>query len=276
MLTSLALLATLAAAPPAQWTQSCQDSSPRLERLAEAVQRGEVDVVRAQLDAGADVEEEWRDGRAPLLCRSLLLRSVWYGQDAVFQLLLKRGADPLKLPRESLQSPVRDGRLDMVRTLLGRGMKPHDNDDILRAGLESRNPAMLDLLLSSGVSINAATFPTYYLTDDITRFLVPKHLGPNTRTYVGTEACTFEKLFGFFTKNWDGCEGTIGPLWLHFVVTRNRPMLRYMIANGADLTAGADVWNGSRSMPFTALDVAAKLKDRAMIDLLRRAGARTP
>src|SRR5512135_229223 len=52
MLTTLVLplLATLTAAPPIQWTTSCQDTNPRLERLAEAIQRGDVGFVRAQLD----------------------------------------------------------------------------------------------------------------------------------------------------------------------------------------------------------------------------------
>jgi hypothetical protein len=39
------------------------------------------------------------------------------------------------------------------------GLKPRDNDEIIRAGLESGNPAMLDLLISSGFSINPSNVP---------------------------------------------------------------------------------------------------------------------
>ena len=47
---------------------------------------------------------------------------------------------------EQLQGPIRDGRVEIMRTLFALGLKPRDNDEIIRAGLESGNPAMLDLL----------------------------------------------------------------------------------------------------------------------------------
>ena len=270
MLTSLLppLLAALTAAPPVQWVWSCQGTDPRLERLADAIEHGNIDVVRTQLDGGADVNETWRDSRNPMLCRSLLLRSVWYGQDEIFRLLLKRGADAASLPRESLQIPVRNGRVEMVRTLFALGMKPYDNDEILSAGLESRNLGMLELLLSSGIAINPSALPVYTLTDDIVRFLVPKYLSPNARTGVGTEACDIDKLFGLLRKNQDGCEGAAGPLWLHFVLTGNYAVVDFMIKNGADLRL-----NGEGVRSFTGMEVAAKRKDTRMMDLLRRAGA---
>lgn len=83
---------------PEQYTQNCQTSNPRLERLASAIERGEIEYVRAALDEGLDVNETWRDLPAQA-CRSLLLRSVWYSKDEIFGLLLKRGADPRSLPR---------------------------------------------------------------------------------------------------------------------------------------------------------------------------------
>jgi hypothetical protein len=53
---------------------------------------------------------------------SLLLRSIWYGQNA-----------------DSLGIPVRNGRLEMVRTLLALGLTPLDNNEIVRDALESFN-----------------------------------------------------------------------------------------------------------------------------------------
>ena len=75
-----------------QFTQNCQTSNPRLERLASAIEGGDLDYVRSALDEGLDVNETWRDLPAQI-CRSLLLRTVWHGRDDIFNLLLKRGAD---------------------------------------------------------------------------------------------------------------------------------------------------------------------------------------
>jgi ankyrin repeat protein len=156
---SSALAGMVPAAGPEQSTQSCQTSNPRLERLASAIQRGEIDYVRTALDQDVDVNETWRD-LPPQICLSLLLRSIRYSQDEIFALLLKRGADPRSLPRESLGGPVHNGRVAMVRTLLALGLKPHDNNEIVREGLESHNVAMLDLLASSACrSMRRACLP---------------------------------------------------------------------------------------------------------------------
>jgi hypothetical protein len=257
---------------PEQFTQNCQTSNPRLERLASAIKGGEIHYVRTALDEGVDVNETWRDLPSQV-CLSLLLRSIWYSQDEIFGLLLKRGADPRSLPRESLGIPVRNGRVDMVRTLLALGLKPHDNDAIVRDGLESHNVAMLDLLASSGVTIDASRVPSWALTDDLTPHLVPKYLRPNDSTNVGNEACTVQAIFGLLSPEQDGCEGTQGPLWLHFVVTGNIRMMELMIKNGANLSLSAEVWDNSKMRPFNAMDVAVRRKDKRMADLLRRAGA---
>jgi hypothetical protein len=272
----LPLLATLTTAAPEQWDTSCQGTDLRLERLAEAVEHGDLGVVRAHLDSGGDLNETWRDSRSPMMCRSLLLRSIWYGQEQILQLLLQRGADPLSLPRGTLHMPVQNGRVEIARTLLARGLKPDDTDGIVRAGLESKNLAMLDLLVSSGVAINASNVPAYSLTDDITRFLVPTHLNANDEIGIGNEPCAVEKLFGLLTRNHDGCEWTMGPLWLHFVLTGRHAMVEFMIANGADLTMRSQVWDGGDFRPFTAMEVAAKRKDKRMTDLIRRAGRPAP
>lgn len=255
-----------------QSTQNCQTSNPRLERLASAIERGEIDYVRTALDGGVDVNDTWRDLPAQI-CRSLLLRSIWYGQEEIFNLLLKKGADPRGLPAESLGIPVRRGRVDMVRTLLALGLKPRDNDEIVRDGLESHSLSMLDLLASSGVSIDASSVPSWALTDDLTTHLVPKYLRPNDRIGIGNEACTVQAIFGLLSPTQDGCEGTIGPLWLHFVVTGNIKMMELMINSGADLSLSCEVWDNSNMRLFNAMDVAIRRKDKRMADLLRRAGA---
>lgn len=256
-----------------QFTQNCQTGNPRLERLASAIERGDLDYVRSALDEGLDVNETWRDLPAQI-CRSLLLRTVWHGRDDIFNLLLKRGADPRTIPDDALGIPVRDGRLDMARTLLGLGLKLPDKFEIVLAAIESGNMTMFDLVASSGVTIDASTVPAWALTDALTRHLVPKYFRPNDRLpNVGNEACTVQELFGLLSPEQDGCEGTEGPLWLHFVITGNIRMMELMIKNGANLSSSSGVWDNSEVRPFNAMDVAIRRKDKRMADLLRRAGA---
>jgi hypothetical protein len=133
---------------------------------------------------------------------------------------------------------------------------------------------MFDLVASSGVTIDASTVPAWALTDALTLHLVPKYFRPNdTLPNVGNEACTLQELFGLLSPEQDGCEGTMGPLWLHFVVTGNIRMMELMIKNGADLSLSSEVWDNSNLRPFNAMDVAIRGKDKPMADLLRRAGA---
>jgi ankyrin repeat protein len=256
-----------------QWATSCEGPDARLDRLATAIERGDIGAVRTHLDSGGDVDETWRDTRAPLLCRSLLLRSVWYGQTDIFRLLLQEGADPLSLPRESLGGAVERGSIEITRTLLAAGLRPVDNDEIVISAFRSKNPEMLELIVASGFSLKTSNIPSYYLSDDITRSLVPKHLTPNMTIHVGEEPCDVAKLFGLLKKNQDGCEGTEGPLWFHFVLTGRHQMVEFMIKNGADLTLRSEVWDGSDARPFTAVDIALRRRDKRMIDLLRGAGA---
>src|SRR5215510_358222 len=124
-----------------QFTQNCQTSNPRLERLASAIERGDINDVRSALDEGVDVNETWRDVPAQI-CRSLLLRTVWHGRDDMFNLVLKRGADPRTIPEDALGIPVRTGRLDMMRTLLGLGLKLPNTFEIVLDAIESGNMAM--------------------------------------------------------------------------------------------------------------------------------------
>jgi ankyrin repeat protein len=259
-----------------QWDTSCQGPNPRLERVSEAIRTGDIGTVREHLNSSADVNEAWRDRWAPMLCRTMLHRSVYWGNEDIFRLLLERHADPLSVPSWALQIPVRDGRVEMVRTLLALGVRPNNNAEIVVAGLESKNLAMLDLLVSSGFTMNASNVPVYYLTDEITRFLVPKHLGANDDASVGgEEPCDVEKLFGVFSKNQDGCEGAVGPLWMHFVFRRNHEIVQFMIKNGADLSVRATVSGLKGTKSFTGPELAAKRNDKRMVDLLKRAGAST-
>ena len=162
----------------------------------------------------------------------------------------------------------------MARTLLGLGLKLPNNvrdrscrhrerqhDDVRSRGFVWRDDRRVEV-------------PAWALTDALTLHLVPKYFRPNdTLPNVGNEACTVQELFGLLSPEQDGCEGTEGPLWLHFVVTGNIRMMELMIKNGADLSLSSEVWDNSKMRPFNAMDVAIRRKDKRMADLLRRAGA---
>jgi hypothetical protein len=77
---------------------------------------------------------------------------------------------------------------------------------------------ILELLWSSdlGLAFSPSEMSGYFLTNDITRLLVPKYVGPNVHTGLGNEACDVERILRTYRRNQDGCEGATGPLWLHF------------------------------------------------------------
>jgi len=258
--------------PGGQLTQACQTATPQSEVLAAAIGRGDVLALQNALDQGLDANETWRDLPAQI-CQSLLFRSVRHSQDEMFHLLVKRGADPRRLPREALTAAVQNGQVDLVRTLLALDMTPADNNAIVREALNSKSVQILDLLASSGVQITAGTVPAWALTDALTVHLVPKYIRPNDFTGIGNSSCSVQELFGLLSPQQDGCEGTGGPLWFHFVLTGNLRMMELMIKHGADLSMASKVWDNSSSRSFNAMDVAVRRKDTSMVSLLRRAGA---
>src|SRR4030095_16119886 len=89
----------------------------------------------------------------------------------------------------------------------------------------------------------------------------------------GNGWCTVQELFGLLSPEQDGCEGTEGPLWLHFVGTGNIRMMELMIKDGADLSLSSEVWDNSKMRPFNAMDVAIRRKDKRMAGLVGAAGA---
>ena len=261
---SLLLVLTVTAPPQAPDIEN----NPRRQQLGTAIERGDVEHLRAYLDAGGDVNDAWRDLPAQIV-RSLLLRSVWYGEEPIFRLLLDRGADVASV-NGYFGAAIHSGRVEIARTLLARGVKPGQKADVLYAAMQEQNLAMIELLWTSNLGLSPADVPPYFLTKDITRLLVPKYLGPNASIVLGNEPCDVARILGAYRRNWDGCEWPTGPLWLHFVVTGNTDVLQYLIAQGADLTGRGEYATTSALRPFTAMDIARARRDTRMMDLLRR------
>ena len=273
MLTA-SLLLVLSLASPLQAIPTNIESNPRRERLAGAIERGDVDLMRAHLDAGGDVNEAWRDLPGQIV-RSLLLRSVWYGRETIFRLLLDRGADVASV-NGYLGVAVHSGQVEIVRTLLARGVKPGNKQDVLNVAMQDQNLAMIELLWSSdlGLGFSPSDLPGYLLTKDVTRLLVPKYVSPNAQIGLGNEPCDVARILGAYRRSWDGCEGATGPLWLHFVVTGNTEVLAYLMEQGADLGGRGEVPTVSDLRSFSAMDIARARHDERMIQLLRRAASR--
>ena len=246
------------------------ESTPARELLARAIEGGDISAVRAHLDAGGDVNEAWRDLPAQVV-RSLLLRSAWYGQEDIFRLLLARGADVASV-QGALIAAIHGGSVEIVRTLIERGIRTDYPSDLIPQTLLTKNLPMIELVWSSSLGpFTASDLIVGMLTNDVARMLIPRHVSPNAETGIGDSSCDAVRLFGRLSPQQDGCEGAIGPLWLHFVLTRNYEMVTYLIENGADLNGRGHDGIG---MSFGGLDVATVGKDTEMIQLLRRAARR--
>jgi len=267
-MTAVLLLLTGLAAVSSQ-SPSAIDSNSRREQLARAIERGDITAVRAHLDARGDVNEAWRDFPAQIV-RSLLLRSAWYGQEDIFRLLLARGAN-LSSAQGNLIAAIHGGNHGIVRTLIDGGIKPDHPSDLIPQTLLTKDPLMIELVWTSSLGpFPPAALAPGMLTNDVARMLIPKLVSANAEVGIGDTACDVMRLFNRLSPDQDGCEGAIGPLWLHFVLERNYEMVTYLIQNGADLNSmGTDLDTG---LSFGALDLAMAGRDTQMIELLRRAG----
>jgi len=268
MMSVLWLLTGLAAA--SSQAPSDIESNPRREQLARAIERGDITAVRAHLDARGDADETWRDVPAQIV-RSLLLRSAWYGREDIFRLLLARGAN-LSSVQGSLIAAIHGGSLGIVRTLIDGGVKPDHPADLIAQTLLTKEPLMIELVWTSSLGpFQPSELLPGMFTNDVARMLIPKYVSANAEVGIGNTACDVKRLFNRLSPDQDGCEGAIGPLWLHFVLERNYEMVTYLIQNGADLNStGTDLDVG---LKFGALDLATAGRDTQMIQLLRRAGA---
>ena len=116
------------------------EASVAPEEIAEAIVTGEVELVRAWLDNGGDVNamcpysrsSSWRSYRIPL--GSLLIVAARYGKPSIMELLLTRGAD--------VDATDRDGRTAVYQ--------------LLNCWTNHRSLAALRVLLSHGADVNLA------------------------------------------------------------------------------------------------------------------------
>jgi len=125
--------------------------------LATAARSGDAAAVRAQLTAGANVNETDTDGS------SALLWAAYHGSPDLVALLLERGADP-NLANAFGVTPLlqaaRYGDVDTMRALLGRGAdverSVRDGETPLMAAARTGNVEAVELLLANGSDPNAA------------------------------------------------------------------------------------------------------------------------
>lgn len=136
--------------------------------LDSAAERDNVELVRALLDAGADINAKDKDGATPLLDA---LQDAESCDFKMARLLIKRGAD-VNLRGTYGKTPIEQaaqvGAVDIVKLLLAKGARvqpaktalndlfvPYDTCNGRDWGLERRHRQAADLLIAHGAEVNA-------------------------------------------------------------------------------------------------------------------------
>lgn len=259
----------------ARTEQSNNPARKTKEALNSAIMRGEIDPVKKYLESGGDVNLTWKDTPYTIEM-SLVLRAVGYGKEDIFNYILSKGAD-LQPVQEHISVPVRDGQIVILKSLLSRGLKLPTNSKILMATIESRSLPMLEFVTSYAPEIwrdssDPNAVPVSIMTDEMIRFLVPKYLKPSREVYLGDSACEVLELIAPSLEHSDGCEGTLGPLWKHYVLKENVEMVKFfMQSSKVEVHEKQKSYASTgESFEFTALDIATKKDNKELIQLLKR------
>jgi HEAT repeat protein len=83
--------------------------------------------------------------------------------------------------------------------------------------------------------------------------------------YIGKEACQVYEFFDLLCDENHYYEGSIGPVWIHFVLTGDLETISYMLNSGAEVYTEAILL-----ISFSALEAARALGDERMIQLLKQ------
>ena len=237
--------------------------------LASAMRMGDLKTIKRYISAGGNINLSWKD--TPFTVKqSLILRAVWYGKEDIFKFLIEKGADVSPI-QEYIHIPIRAGRLNIVKPLLAKKITIPNNRKILEATLKSKNLPMTKLVTSQVPTIwdNPSLIQmANYFAPGVVRFLVPKYISPNQDFYIGDSSCQAPKLV-FPNKETEGCEGTIGPLWMHYVLLEDTGMLKFFLKHKVDLNKKVDefISTGENKL-VSALDLAKLLKNNEIYKLL--------
>lgn len=214
----------------------------RTTPLIAAAEQGRAEIVRALIDAGADLNHQDAD------TQTALTTAIYSMQEGVAVMLLDAGANAALENWRALDFAVRFGSADLVGRLLSLGADANRGDEgdptpLLEAAARG-DREMLGLLLEAGADPKAA------LAD-------------------GSNALTFAIHHGRYELI-DELIGAGCPLGtcLHAAASRGDAALAERL-----LAMGADPNAAERSFGFTPLSSAASRGDAAMIGILLAGGA---
>ena len=120
--------------------------------LVTACRENRTDVVRALLNANADIESCAEDGEGPLEI------AVGFGAWECAELLVDRGAETVDAGLSDVMVAAMLGRLDDLRKLLADGSDPdeitHEGETAAPLAVRSHNFEAFELLVTAGADIN--------------------------------------------------------------------------------------------------------------------------
>lgn len=127
-------------------------NQPAQEKLALAIRKNDLDLLRQALDDGADLNAPLFNGAPPLVVLAESVISGYPESRALFNELVERGADVNQVDPvgyTALHWSAGADDLEMVRLLLSKGADPLQKDYLGRSPLDQTSPTVSRTLLEN-------------------------------------------------------------------------------------------------------------------------------
>lgn len=259
---------------------------PRMTPLMEAAYRGDLAMVRALVEHGADINEKNAYGATALMMAAgagLVTPQTYQGDTGVLKYLIQRGADVNAVggnDTTALRYAVMHGNARSAQVLLDHGADINagrgSGQTALAEAVLRNDLALVQLLLNRGAALNGYTDPNGRtpLMQAIAQYHpVPPGLNANTPTWeLLTKAAPFmiqNKIIALLLKHGASVEGIdrSGETTLTLAAGQGRTsIVKQLLEHHAAI-------NTPNRDGMTALMIAARDGNRPLVDYLIRAGA---